>query len=66
MTTHNEAKHTPGPWMYTSTGPVMQGYTQPFCIAQTSANNLIAGVFGDVHGGVEIAKANAALEGKPV
>lgn len=55
------AKATDGPWIYTTTGPVMRGYQQPFAIAQESTANLIAGVFGDVRGGVEVAEANAHL-----
>lgn len=54
-------RHTPGPWLSTSTGEVMRGYSQPFAISQSGQPNLVAGVFGDVEGGEEVAKANARL-----
>lgn len=53
--------HTPGPWAYAHSGPVMQGYSQPFAVAQKGERNLIAGVFGDVKGGVAVTEANARL-----
>ena len=53
--------HTPGPWMSTQSGPVMRGYTQPFAVGQYGMANLIAGVFGDVAGGIDTAQANARL-----
>ena len=55
------AAHTPGPWNFCTTGPVMKGYQQPYAIAQIGERNLIAGAFGDVRGGEEIAHANARL-----
>lgn len=56
------AKHTPGPWMWTVAGPHMaDDYTQPYAIAEHGKANLIAGVFGDVKGGDETARANALL-----
>lgn len=63
------AKHTPGPWGdVKSVIQMSEGYSQPFGIIQLRANggictrvNLIAGIFGDVHGGKEVAKANARL-----
>lgn len=60
----SESKFTPGPWrMNGPTGPTMQSYSQPFCIAGTGefAYTLIAGCFGDIKGGTEIAEANARL-----
>lgn len=56
-----KAQHTPGPWIYAPAGKVMQGYSQPFGISQSDKANLVAGVFGDVAGGEEAAKANALL-----
>ena len=53
--------HTPGPWIHAHSGPVMQGYSQPFAIAQKGERNLVAGVFGDVKGGVDVTEANARL-----
>lgn len=58
------SKHTPGPWrMNGPTGPNMQSYSQPFCIAGTGdeACTLIAGCFGDTKGGIDAAEANARL-----
>lgn len=54
-------KHTPGPWTFSTTGKIMQGYSQGLAIAQYGEANLIAGIFSDVRGGDETAKANAAL-----
>ncbi len=54
-------KHTPGPWRSYVSGANMQGYQQPFAIAQQGEPNLIAGCFGDVRGGEQVAQANAAL-----
>ena len=52
--------HTSGPWMWTTTGPHMaDDYTQPYAISEHGKANLIAGVFGDVQGGDDIAQANA-------
>ncbi len=56
------AKHTPGPWIYASTGPVMRDkYSQPFGVGVFNGKhrNLICGCFGDGEGGVEAAEANA-------
>jgi hypothetical protein len=39
----------------------MQGYSQPFAIGEHMKPNLIAGCFGDVRGGEEVAMANARL-----
>jgi hypothetical protein len=56
------ASFTPGPWEDYAAGPRMQhDYMQPFAIAQTGQLNLVAGTFGDVQGGEEVAKANARL-----
>lgn len=52
-------KHTP--WAYYPTGKIMQGYSQPFVIAEAGKTNLIAGIFGDTVGGLETAEANARL-----
>ena len=55
-------KPTPGPWVAASAGPVMrEGYKQPFAIGEKGKPNLIAGVFGDVKGGPEVAEANAKM-----
>ncbi len=60
---HNEQSlHTPLPWRTGGpTGPTMQSYSQPYCVAGTGENigQLIAGCFGDTKGGEEAAKANA-------
>lgn len=53
--------HIPTPWIFTPSGETMQGYSQPFAIAETDKYNLVAGIFGDVKGGVETAEANAAF-----
>lgn len=53
--------HTPGPWMHATAGATMRGYSQPFAIAEHGKSNLIAGCFGDVKGGEEVAEANARL-----
>lgn len=52
---------TPTPWLMAPTGRKLQGQTQPFAIAETGTFNLIAALFGDVKGGEEVAKANAAF-----
>lgn len=44
-----------------NTGPQMASYNQPLAIAQKGAANIIAGVFGDVMGGEEVAQANASF-----
>lgn len=54
-------KHTPGPWQYSSTGPTMLGYSQPYAVAQEGVPNLICGCFDDVNGGIDTAQANARL-----
>lgn len=55
-------KHTPGPWHHGTTGERMRDeYSQPFCVTQYGKANLIAGVFGDVQGGEDVAQANAHL-----
>lgn len=57
-----KTKHTPGPWTSGTAGPNMtNNYSQPFSIAQAGKANLIAGAFGDVQGGEEVAAANARL-----
>jgi hypothetical protein len=53
--------HTLGPWLFSASGAVMQGYSQPFAIAEAGKPNLVAGCFGDVRGGHETAEANARL-----
>lgn len=56
------AQPTEGPWAYGPTGSRMRDeYSQPFAIAEANMKNLIAGVFGDVRGGIEVAEANARL-----
>lgn len=56
------SKPTPGPWHAGPTGPVMrEKYSQPFGVGESGTVNLIAGVFGDVRGGEEVAEANACL-----
>lgn len=56
------AQHTPEPWGFCPTGTLMRdGYSQPFAIELPCGTVLIAGVFGDVEGGVEVAEANARL-----
>lgn len=55
------AEHSPGPWIYTTTGPTMRGYSQPFAVAQRGDTNLVCGVFGDTRGGLSVAEANAGL-----
>ena len=55
------SKHTPGPWMATTAGPVMEGYSQGHAIASLEQNTLVAGCFSDVRGGTAIAAANAQL-----
>lgn len=53
--------HTQIPWKNATTGPTMHGYRQPIGIAQKGTANLVAGIFEDVNGGLDTAKANAAL-----
>ncbi len=53
--------HSPLPWGVRQTGPVMAGYTQPLAIVQDGEPNIIAGIFGDVAGGLPVAQANAHL-----
>jgi hypothetical protein len=56
------AGHTPVPWQFAPTGKVMtDSYSQPFGVAEAGTGNLVAGVFGDVKGGKEVAEANARL-----
>lgn len=55
------AQHTPGPWAAAPTGEIMRGYSQPYCVAELGSTDLIAGCFGDIKGGEEVAKANARL-----
>jgi hypothetical protein len=52
-------EHTPTPWGFYNTGEVMKGYCQPFAISQELSANMVAGIFGDVEGGEDTAKANA-------
>lgn len=54
-------KYTKAPWVFATTGETMQGYSQPYAVAQEGKANLIAGIFGDVNGGEVTAKANAKL-----
>lgn len=57
------AKHTATPWNYSASGSNMHdNYSQDFAIfrKEDSGVTLVAGVFGDVIGGHEAAKANAA------
>ena len=56
-----KSEFTPGPWIYSSTGPTMLGYSQPYAIAEKGKGNLIAGCFDDVQGGIDTALANARL-----
>lgn len=57
-----ETKHTPLPWSKVTTGQIMtEQYNQPFAVTQKGEPNLIAGTFGDVKGGIEVAEANAAF-----
>lgn len=53
-----KAKPTEGPWMCVTAGSVMAGYSQGYAIVQNGKPNLIAGVFSDVAGGDDVAKAN--------
>jgi hypothetical protein len=55
------AEFTPGPWTAAPTGEAMRGYSQPFGVASVADPTLVAGVFGDVRGGEEAARANARL-----
>ena len=56
------SKHTPGPWVHSITGSRMTDeYSQPFAVFQEGHSNMIAGVFGDVSGGEEVARENARL-----
>ena len=58
----NVAEHTSGPWGWSVTGEKMaDGYSQPFGVYEVGKANLVAGCFGDVAGGIEVAKANARL-----
>ena len=58
----SDAKPTPGPWDWSITGSVMSDkYTQPYGVADHTGFNLVAGCFGDVRGGKDVAKANARL-----
>lgn len=52
---------TARPWKFASTGLKMQSYGQGFAIADASCLNLVCGLFSDVNGGDETAKANAKL-----
>lgn len=62
MTTQTQDKATPRPWSFAPAGSNMRdNYNQSFAIAQWPVRNLIAGLFDDVQGGTETAKANAAL-----
>lgn len=55
----NRPNITTGTWNDAPTGATMRdGYSQPFAVAQYGTANLIVGIFGDVIGGEETAKAN--------
>jgi hypothetical protein len=56
-----EKKNTPTPWDCSVTGEVMHGYSQTYAIHESNQPNLIAGIFKDVKGGDDTAKANAEL-----
>lgn len=53
--------HTSTPWTFGPTGATMHSYSQPFAIAESGYANLVAGCFGDVRGGEDVAHANAAF-----
>jgi len=58
----SDAQHTRGPWSCGPSGWQMaDNYSQPFNVYQSGVPNLIAGCFGDVRGGPEVAEANARL-----
>ena len=57
----SEPKWTKGPWSNYPTGPHMMANELPFGIMQNGEANMVAGVFGDVAGGLETAEANARL-----
>lgn len=58
----DQPKPTDGPWDYAHTGTRMRNeYRQPLAIVQKGTGNMIAGVFGDVRGGPDVALANAKL-----
>jgi hypothetical protein len=62
MNTQNQNdKATARPWQTVNAGEVMQGYSQNIAIVERGAPNIVAGIFFDVRGGKEVAKANAAL-----
>lgn len=61
MSSTAKAQRTPGKWMTTKAGPVMQGYSQGDAIFSIEHNTLIAGCFSDVRGGADVAEANAAF-----
>ncbi len=61
MDKKTEVKHTPGPWGMSIAGKTMATYSQSHAIYQEGRPNLIAGIFYDVEGGIETAKANARL-----
>lgn len=62
MTMPQMPRHTPTPWGCGPSGSVMrEKYTQPFCIYESAKPNLICGCFGDVAGGADTARANAAF-----
>lgn len=52
---------TARPWKFAFTGLKMQLYGQGVAIADASCLNLVCGLFSDVKGGDETAKANAKL-----
>ncbi len=57
----HESKATARPWQCAPAGAQMEKYSQSFAIIEKGKPNLIAGLFADVNGGEETAKANAAL-----
>jgi len=62
MSNKTQTNATARPWIHATAGLNMtKNYSQPYAIAEAGYANLIAGVFGDVKGGEEAAKANAAL-----
>jgi len=54
--------HTPGPWENAENiGVCLQSYGCTSAIKEKGKCNMVAGIFGDVFGGKEVALANARL-----